>query len=88
MEIGYPIYSDYLKSIGDMRYYDAITVSTALEVENAALPEGVYRMRYKLSDMLDKTYTSDFYTFSWDGEKVVFDSPDEEDAEEDTAQAA
>ncbi len=87
IQICCPIYSDYLDDVGDMRYYDPVTAGTSLEVEDTPLPEGLYRMRYSLSDMLDKTYTSDFYNFSWDGENVVFADPEAENTAEDAEQA-
>ena len=32
-------------------------------------------MRYSINDMLDRTYTTEFVNFTWDGSKAVFDPP-------------
>jgi hypothetical protein len=84
MELCAPVYSDFLESVGDMRYYDAIPISPNLEIEDTVLPEGQYRIRYSISDMLGKTYWSDFFYLTWDGEQAVFEDPNaaEEETEE------
>ena len=84
MEICVPIYSDYLNSMGDIRFYTAIPLSPSLEVRDTVRPAGRYRFRYSIRDMLDKTYTSDFFYLTWDGEQVVYEDPNavEEQSEE------
>lgn len=84
MELCAPVYSEFLESVGDMRYYDAIPISPNLEIEDTVLPEGEYRIRYSISDMLGKTYWSDFFYLTWDGEQAVFEDPNaaEEETEE------
>lgn len=69
--------SNYLKRIGDLRYHDPVTVDFDLDVQDTVLPEGKYRMCYCISDMLDRTYNSDFVNFTWDGSKAVFEAPAE-----------
>lgn len=86
--IGKPVYSDYLKKIGDIRYYDPITVDLSLEVKDTVLPPGRYRMRYIILDMLDRSYTSDFVNFIWDGNRAVFEAPIAAAAENTTATPA
>ena len=75
-----PVYSDYLESTGDMRYCDAIVINQDFSVEEMVLPEGKYRIRYTVSDMLDRTYKSDFVELQWDGEKAVFEAQPKEEA--------
>ena len=75
IEICAPVYSDYSKSVGDMRYYDTFTLDSSLEVRDTVLPAGRYRLRYSIRDMLDKTYQSDFIYLNWDGEQAVFEDP-------------
>ena len=77
-----PVYSDYLDDVGDMKYSAPITVTLDLAVEDTLLPEGQYRLRYTISDMLDRTYHSEFFYLTWDGTQAVFDNPDAEIAEE------
>ena len=74
-EICRPVYSDYLEGIGDMKYSESFPVTLDLEVEDAVLAAGQYRLRYSIMDMLDRTYHTDFFYLSWDGEKAVFDDP-------------
>jgi hypothetical protein len=74
-EICKPVYSDYLKDIGDMKHSEPITVTLDLAVEDAVLAAGQYRLRYSITDMLDRTYYTDFFDLTWDGEKVVFNDP-------------
>lgn len=75
MEICTPIYSNYLNKIGDMRYNDPMTVDFDIDIKDTVLPAGNYRMRYSINDMLDRTYTTEFVNFTWDGTKAVFDTP-------------
>ena len=82
IQICKPVFSDYLEAIGDMRFGDEITIGPELTVEEETLPAGKYRMRYSISDMLDRTYESQFITLNWDGEKATFESPEEAPAEE------
>jgi hypothetical protein len=86
MEICVPVYSDYYNSMGDIRYYNAIALSPSLKIRDTVLPEGRYRLRYSIRDMLDKTYNSDFFYLTWDGEQAVYDDPNtvEEQTEEQT----
>ena len=84
MEICTPVYSNYLKTIGDMRYADPMTIDLSLDVQDTVLPKGKYRMRYSISDMLDRTYTSEFVNFTWNGSKAVFEAPVEKQEENDT----
>ena len=73
-----PVYSDYLDDIGDVRLGEEFVLEPDLAVEDAVLPAGDYRLRYSISDMLDRTYASEFFYFTWDGEAAVFDLPEEE----------
>lgn len=73
--VGRPVYSDYFKQIADIRYYDPMTVDLYLEVKDTVLPPGKYRMRYTIIDMLDRSYSSDFINFIWDGNRAVFEAP-------------
>ncbi len=75
MEICAPVYSDYLNSVGDLRYYDPVPLSPFLEVRDTVLPAGKYRIRYLIQDMLDKTYSTDFFYLTWDGENAVYEAP-------------
>ena len=75
MEICTPIYSNYLNKIGDMRYNPPMTLDFDIDVKDTVLPAGNYRMRYSINDMLDRTYTTEFVNFTWDGSKAVFDPP-------------
>ena len=88
MKICKPVYSDFLNSVGDMRYYDAIPLSPSLEIRDAVLPAGRYRIRYSIRDMLDKTYTSDFFCLTWDGEQVVYEKPDAAEEQSEKPEAA
>jgi hypothetical protein len=74
-EIGRPVYSDYLEDIGDMKYSESIPITLDLAVEDTVLPAGQYRLRYSIVDMLDRTYLTDFFCLTWDGEQAVFDDP-------------
>lgn len=70
-----PMYSDYLEDIGDMKCGDPMPVTLDLAVEDTVLPAGDYRLRYSIMDMLDRTYHSDFFYLTWDGENAVFEDP-------------
>jgi hypothetical protein len=74
-EICRPVYSNYLRDIGDMKYSESIPVTLDLKVEDTVLATGQYRLRYSIMDMLDRTYHTDFFYLTWDGEKAVFDDP-------------
>ena len=74
-EICRPVYSDYLEDVGDMKYSESIPVTLDLAVEDTVLAAGQYRLRYSIMDMLDRTYHTDFFYLTWDGEKAVFDDP-------------
>jgi hypothetical protein len=78
-EICRPVYSNYLEDIGDMKYSESIPVTLDLEVEETVLPAGQYRLRYSILDMLDRTYHTDFFYLTWDGEKALFDDPSAEE---------
>ena len=78
MEICRPVYSDYLHSIGDMRYSEPFKIDVDLEVVDTVLPAGQYRLRYSIQDMLDRTYTTDFVELTWDGKNAVFTAPTEQ----------
>ncbi|MCR4655400.1 MAG: hypothetical protein K5770_04125 [Lachnospiraceae bacterium] len=78
--IAKPVYSDFYKRTGDMRFYDPIVADTDLEVEEKVLPKGQYRLRYSIMDMIGRTYNSDFVYVAWDGEKAVFKALPEEEA--------
>ncbi len=86
-EIGKPVFSDYLmethapKTIGDMKYSEPMPFSLDLEVEDTVLPAGQYRLRYTIKDMLDRTYYTDFFDLTWDGQNAVFTDPNPEPAE-------
>ena len=84
MEICTPVYSNFLKNIGDMRYQDPVAIDLSLDVQDTVLPKGKYRMRYSISDMLDRTYTTEFVNFTWDGNKAVFEAPVETEEETDS----
>ena len=87
--IAKPVFSDFYKKEADVRFYDPITVDMELDVEEKVLPEGQYRLRYSITDMLGRTYNSDFVNISWDGEKAEFDaSVEEEDEDADEADEA
>ncbi len=77
-----PVFSNYLGSIGDMRLGDEIIFGPDLTVGEETLPAGQYRLRYSISDMLDRTYESDFFNLTWDGEKATFELPKEKSAAE------
>ena len=76
-----PVYSDYLadkgykNAIGDMKYSDPIPFTMDLSVEDTVLPAGQYRLRYAIKDMLDRTYYTDFFDLTWDGQNAVFADP-------------
>ena len=72
-EICSPIYSDYLEDIGDVRYGEPIPITLDLEVQDIVLPAGQYRLRYSINDMLDRSYHTEFFYLTWDGEQAVFD---------------
>jgi hypothetical protein len=72
-EICRPVYSDYLEDVGDMKCSEPVPVTLDLAVEDTVLAAGQYRLRYSIMDMLDRTYHTDFFYLTWDGEKVVFD---------------
>ena len=74
-EICRPVYSDYLEAVGDMKYSEPIPVTLDFAVEDTLLAAGQYRLRYSIMDMLDRTYHTDFFYLTWDGEKAVFDDP-------------
>ena len=80
-EIGRPVYSDYLEDIGDMKYSESIPITLDLAVEDTVLPAGQYRLRYSIKDMLDRTYHTDFFYLTWDGETAVFEDPFAEEEE-------
>lgn len=44
-------------------------------MEDKLFTAGQYRLRYSIMDMLDRTYRTDFFYLTWDGEKAVFDDP-------------
>ena len=73
-----PVYSEYLEDIGDLKFSDPMTVSLDLTVEDTVLPAGQYRLRYSISDMLDRSYHTDFFELTWDGEHAVFNDPSAE----------
>jgi hypothetical protein len=77
------MYSDYFKKIGDWKTYDPKEFTLNLEVVDKELPAGQYRLRYTISDMLSRTYETDFVNFTWDGNNAVFDleKPEEETEE-------
>ena len=87
-EICKPVYSDYYNKIGDLKYLDAIPFSTNIEVEDTVLPSGKYRIRYSITDMLDRVYYTDFVNLTWDGQKAVYEFPDEEEETEEDVEAA
>ena len=76
-----PVYSDYLadkgykNAIGDMKYSDPIPFTMDLSVEDTVLPAGQYRLRYAIKDMLDRTYYTQFFDLTWDGQNAVFADP-------------
>ncbi len=74
-EICKPVFSDYLEGVGDMKYSESIPLTLDLAVEDTVLAAGQYRLRYSIMDMLDRTYHTDFFYMTWDGEKAVFDDP-------------
>ena len=82
-----PVFSDYLAglgsktAIGDMKYSDPIPFTMDLSVEDTVLPAGQYRLRYKIKDMLDRTYYTEFFDLTWDGQNAVFAEPNTEPAE-------
>jgi hypothetical protein len=78
-EICRPVYSDYLKDVGDMKFSQPIPVTLDLAVEDTVLAAGQYRLRYSITDMLDRIYHTDFFYLTWDGEKAVFDVPSAEE---------
>ena len=86
-EVCRPVYSDYLAdkgyktAIGDMKYSDPIPFTMDLSVEDTVLPAGQYRLRYTIKDMLDRTYNTDFFDLTWDGQNAVFTDPNPEPAE-------
>ena len=77
-----PVYSDYLDQVGDMKYSDPLVFDLNLAIEDSVLPEGQYRLRYTINDMLDRTYHSDFFYLTWDGTQAVFEELDPVSAEE------
>ena len=82
-----PVFSDYLAglgsktAIGDMKYSDPIPFTMDLSVEDTVLPAGQYRLRYTIKDMLDRTYYTEFFDLTWDGQNAVFAEPNTEPAE-------
>lgn len=83
IQIAKPVYSGYLDRIGDYRYYEPIMGGTWLEVQDTVLPPGLYRLRYLITDKMDRTSTSEFVNLIWDGTEAVFEAPImEEDTEE------
>ena len=62
-----------------MKYSESIPITLDLAVEDTVLPAGQYRLRYSIMDMLDRTYHTDFFYLTWDGEKAVFDDPSAEE---------
>ena len=74
-EVCRPVYSNYLEDIGDVKFGEPIPFTLDLEVQDTVLPAGQYRLRYSIKDMLDRTYHTDFFTLTWDGEQAVFDNP-------------
>ena len=82
-----PVFSDYLAglgsktAIGDMKYSDPIPFTMDLSVEDTVLPAGQYRLRYTIKDMLDRTYYTEFFDLTWDGQNAVFADPNTEPAE-------
>ena len=72
-----PIYSDYKKEVGDMRYVP-MTMSMDMEVTDEVLPAGQYRLRYSLTDMLDRVYYSDFFALDWNGTTAVYSTAEAE----------
>ena len=52
-----------------------------LSVEDTVLPAGQYRLRYTIKDMLDRTYYTEFFDLTWDGQNAVFTDPYAEPAE-------
>jgi hypothetical protein len=52
-----------------------------LSVEDTVLPAGQYRLRYTIKDMLDRTYYTEFFDLTWDGQNAVFTDPNPEPAE-------
>ena len=82
-EICKPVYSNYNNNIGDYKYLDAIPFTRSLEVEDMVLPSGKYRIRYSITDMLDRTYYTDFVNLTWDGQEAVYEFPPEEETIED-----
>lgn len=77
VELCEAVYSDYKKEVGDYRYIP-MTMSMDMEITDEVLPAGQYRLRYSLSDMLDRVYTSDFIDLEWDGETAVFGTAEAE----------
>ena len=79
-----PVFSDYLadkgykNAIGDMKYSDPIPFTMDLSVEDTVLPAGQYRLRYAIKDMLDRTYYTQFFDLTWDGQNAVFADPSAE----------
>ncbi len=80
--IAKPVFSDFYKKEADVRFYDPITVDLDLAVEEKVLPEGQYRLRYSITDMLGRKYNSEFVYITWDGEKAAFETSPEEEAED------
>ena len=82
-----PVFSDYLAglgsktAIGDMKYSDPLPFTMDLSVEDTVLPAGQYRLRYTIKDMLDRTYYTEFFDLTWDGQNAVFADPNTEPAE-------
>ena len=87
-EICKPEYSDYYKRIGDLKCYDAIPFTMDLEIEDTVLPSGKYRIRYSITDMLDRTYYTDFVNLTWDGQKSVYEFPPEEEEPEEAVEGS
>ena len=65
-----------------MKYSDPLVFDLNLAIEDSVLPEGQYRLRYTISDMLDRNYHSDFFYLTWDGTQAVFEDLDPVSAEE------
>ena len=70
----------------DVRYYGEWMKQEAFKrighlYPKVKVPAGQYRLRYSITDMLDRTYYTDFFDLTWDGENAVFDDPYAEEEE-------
>ena len=81
LQVCRPVYSDFMNDIGDMRFSEPMEINFDMEIKDTVLPAGRYRLRYSIMDLMDRTSTSDFINLTWDGEKVVFEVPEEENNE-------